>query len=95
MTVHEYPELRSGTVYDLTQTQDSIKDGDILVLPLEGIVGIFSDVCPIAITVEHGKFHKIKEGHEKAFRDEYPMEVREAEIIAINNGWNLALEPPF
>jgi hypothetical protein len=47
----------SKDAYDETQTEDSIRDGDVLIVPNEGIVGIMVEAWPVALTSEHGHFH--------------------------------------
>lgn len=49
----------SVTAYDLCQTEDDIKIGDVLYIPSEKIVG-FAGVWPIAITDNCGELHKVK-----------------------------------
>lgn len=65
--VHTFPD--SGTAYDATQTgqwyddaTDSpveVKDGDILVIPDEGVVGLCT-TWPVAVTANPGKLHAMK-----------------------------------
>lgn len=59
--VHYFDDTYDDTeyVYGVTQTNDSIKDGDILVVPSEEVVGIMMSAWPTAITVERGAFHSI------------------------------------
>lgn len=53
--IHTFEGLTSGEVYDLTQTDDSIKDGDVLVIPQNlaeshnGIVGILIEAWPTSV----------------------------------------------
>ena len=49
----------SATAYDLCQTEDDIRIGDVLFIPSEKIVG-FAGVWPIAITDNCGELHKVK-----------------------------------
>lgn len=55
--IHVYTSHDSGEVYDITQTDDTIRDGDILVVELESIVAILVQAWPTAITQEQGNFH--------------------------------------
>ena len=54
MTIHTFPD--TGLAYDACQCDDTIKDGDILLIEREGVVGI-ADTWPIAITEKHGVLH--------------------------------------
>lgn len=51
----------SGSGYDQTQTDDEIKNGDVLVIASEGVVGILMKAWPIAIVFDPetgpGAFH--------------------------------------
>jgi hypothetical protein len=49
----------SGDAYDITQTDDRVKDGDVLIVPSEGIVGVMVEAWPTAMTSENGQFHKL------------------------------------
>lgn len=53
----------SGEAYDLTQTDDNIKDGDVLVIPNEGIIGILFEAWPAAVVYSEdgpGKLHMVR-----------------------------------
>jgi hypothetical protein len=47
----------SAEAYDTIQTEDSIQDGDVLIVPNGGIVGILVEAWPVALTSESGAFH--------------------------------------
>ena len=55
-TVHRFPGLTSGEVYDQTQTDDSLNDGDVLVVEANeseghgGIVGILVEAWPMVVS---------------------------------------------
>lgn len=53
--VHEYNT--TAYAYDETQTNDDIRDGDVVIALHEGVVGILDQAWPFAITTEHGEFH--------------------------------------
>lgn len=59
MTVHIFAS--SDEAYDASQCLDSIHDGDILVIPTEGIAGWLHRAWPIAATRNTGAFHRINE----------------------------------
>lgn len=60
--VHTFESSREA--YDLTQTDDNIKDGDVLVIPAEGIIGILIEAWPAAFIYEEGygpgKLHPVR-----------------------------------
>lgn len=53
--VHRFPGFTSGSVYDLTQCDETIKDGDVLVVPANaaethgGLVGILVEAWPMVV----------------------------------------------
>lgn len=57
-TVHRYADSRDA--YDASQTYDTIKDGDVLVIEPESVVGILVSAWPVAVTSEPGCFHRLK-----------------------------------
>lgn len=55
-TIHTFAS--SGEAYDRSQTNDEIRDGDILSVPGECVVGILVEAWPTSISEEaHGAFH--------------------------------------
>ncbi len=52
----------TGDAYDYCQHDDTIKNGDILVVKDEGVVG-FAGTWPVAITTLHGNFHVVAPGY--------------------------------
>ena len=48
-TVRFDADVDSGEAYDWTQCSDKIKDGDVLIVPSEGIVGFLYRAWPVAI----------------------------------------------
>jgi hypothetical protein len=59
MQVHTHDSTQDA--YDACQTEDTHKDGDILHIPSEGVVGLV-DTWPLAVTVAHGELHTIRDG---------------------------------
>lgn len=57
--VHEFS--RTGFAYDACQCDEQIQDGDILLIPNEGVVGV-ADTWPVAVTEERGCLHALKDG---------------------------------
>ena len=52
----------SGDAYDMTQCDEDLKTGDVLLIPSEKVVGI-TYTWPLAITKEMGPLHGVEEGH--------------------------------
>lgn len=52
----------TGEAYDDTQTRDDIRDGDVLLIPSEGVVGFLNAAWPVAVTEAHGALHTLKGG---------------------------------
>lgn len=95
----------SGEAYDLTQTDDGIKDGDVLVIPDEGIIGILIEAWPAAIIYQEGygpgKLHMVRwdvflnSRPEKDYTDSIRLAVNVAEADADITGnvhWATARE---
>ena len=70
--------------YDETQTNDSIKDGDILVDPDAGAVGFLAGAWPVAVTQAKGEFHGIMDPGQ--LRAEYPDSIDQAIAEASERG---------
>lgn len=49
----------TADAYTATQTDDSIRDGDVLVIESEKVAGFLCAAWPIAVTEEHGEFHTL------------------------------------
>lgn len=61
ITVHDFEGRPSGEVYDLTQTDDSIKDGDVINLG-NGNVAILMNAWPTVVVGEIEHFHRLVSG---------------------------------
>lgn len=48
----------TGAAYNATQTNPDIRDGDVLIVPSEGVAGIMFKAWPIALTTQHGHFQQ-------------------------------------
>jgi hypothetical protein len=55
--VHAFESTRDA--YDAVNSDDSIHDGDVLVVARESVVGVAVSAWPTAITPEHGAFHTL------------------------------------
>lgn len=56
MNVHQFGD--TGQAYDACQCCDFIKDGDLLVIESERVVGV-ADTWPFAVTKACGKLHEV------------------------------------
>jgi hypothetical protein len=52
----------TGEAYDASQCDDAIRDGDVLSVPSEGVVGVLVGAWPVAITAQRGCFHRHADG---------------------------------
>lgn len=91
MQVHTFENKSSREVYDLTQTDEGIKNGDVLVIPNEKIVGIL-DEWPVAITDNIGPFHIVCR---EEIEERYEESVIKALTICHANNWIVYWELPF
>jgi hypothetical protein len=55
--VHRFDDTREA--YDATQWNDEIRDGDVLVIASEKVVGFLNKAWPVALTVRHGELHTL------------------------------------
>lgn len=80
----------TGEAYDAVQTMDEINDGDILLIPDEGVVGI-AWTWPIAITKECGELHQANEGMLYNVLQENGIggNISQAMILARSKGYEL------
>lgn len=63
--------VTTGEAYDMTQCYDEIKDGDVLHVLAEGVVGVMVKAWPVAVSEIHGAFHGL---------------ASEIDIVEIENG---------
>ena len=54
VTWHQFDSTEEA--YDACQCDDAVKNGDVLHIPTEGVVGI-ADTWPCAVTVDKGDLH--------------------------------------
>lgn len=54
MIIHEFET--TGEAYDACQCDETIRDGDVLLIKSEGVVGL-AHAWPCAVTVETGELH--------------------------------------
>ncbi|EFL21882.1 LigA protein [Streptomyces himastatinicus ATCC 53653] len=78
--------------YNATQCRDDIRDGDVLIIEREGVVGFLRSAWPAAITAEHGELHSV-DGDPRTLDDgRYAASIEDAEQIAREHGFALATE---
>ncbi|MEU5343018.1 hypothetical protein AB0H18_19640 [Streptomyces sp. NPDC020766] len=86
--VHRFDS--TGSAYNATQCRDDIRDGDVLVVEHEGVVGFLRSAWPAAITAKYGELHII-EGDPRTLDDgRYIASIEAAEKIASEHGFALA-----
>lgn len=61
MQVHMFDD--TGEAYDICQCDERLKEGDVLLIPDEKVVGIVH-CWPIAVTKECGHLHSVKPNEE-------------------------------
>lgn len=67
--VHRFDS--TGEAYGASQCDDDIKDGDVLVVTSERVVGVLCKAWPVAVTEARGSFHTLKQGTEPVTWDTY------------------------
>jgi len=78
--------------YNMTQCRDDIRDGDVLIIEREGVVGFLRSAWPAALTTAHGELHRI-EGDPRTIDDgRYAASVEAAEQAARELEFPLAAE---
>lgn len=55
--LHVHTFTSSGEAYDASQCRNDIRDGDVLSVPSERVVGILIEAWPTAISENPGAFH--------------------------------------
>lgn len=74
----------SGEAYDDSQCFDEIADGDLLVIPSEGVIGILVKAWPTATTPEAGVFHLPSKPWSRIEEGRYKEIANLAVIIAVS-----------
>lgn len=87
----------TGEAYDATQCDENIKNGDILVVRSECVVGL-ADTWPVAVTHHHGAFHVLTDGNFGTYRHQFgsnagelvftDQQVELAKAVAAGLGFN-------
>lgn len=84
--VHRFDGTTAGA-YDATQCRDDIRDGDVLVVKAEGVVGFLAAAWPVAITEARGEFHGLKVPAREYEDGRYAASAERAEQIADELGF--------
>jgi len=86
--VHVFPD--TVMCYNDTQVREDIKDGDVLVVPSDEIVGILVEAWPTAITAHYGELHRFAPWFMKTVASQrYRRSLRVALRLAGEAGWEL------
>ncbi|WP_432001764.1 hypothetical protein [Streptomyces sioyaensis] len=83
---------RTSTAYNATQCRGDIRDGDVLVIEREQVVGFLRSAWPGAITAAHGELHTFTADPPKIDDGRYATSVDLAEQVARDLGAPLAIE---
>jgi hypothetical protein len=81
----------TGEAYDACQCSDDIANGDTLLIPSEGVVGI-ADTWPVAVTFAFGKLHAPGEGYTVGAAlegREAAAGIHHAKVIAEQHGFEI------
>jgi hypothetical protein len=88
MTAHYFDS--SGEAYDACQCDETIQNGDVLVIASERIVGL-AHTWPVTVTADHGALHKLNSGWTLTEGHEAFLESQVLEAVAIANALGLPL----
>lgn len=87
--VHHFTD--SSTAYDVCMSSENVKDGDVLLIASEGVIGVLTNAHPVALTEAHGELHpmvpryKIREMNGGRFAASADL----AQFTADQMGWSL------
>ncbi|MGF0176700.1 hypothetical protein ACQF36_41480 [Streptomyces sp. Marseille-Q5077] len=88
---HEFSS--TGIAYNHTQSCDGLRDGDVLVIKAEQVVGILVGAYPAAITKTNGDLHTLTAPAREVEGGAYAASAEAAEQVARDLGFPLAGEP--
>ncbi|MGE9695932.1 hypothetical protein [Streptomyces sp. CH6] len=89
--VHTFESTQQA--YNATQCRDDVRDGDVLAIPSEGVVGFLRSAWPAAITAKTGELHGIIGDPRTIDGGDYVASVDRAEAVARELGAALAERP--
>ncbi|TPL42589.1 hypothetical protein [Mesorhizobium sp. B2-4-5] len=88
----------TGEAYDATQCDETIQNGDVLIIPDEKVVGL-ADTWPVAVTKQAGHLHSLADGNFETYHHEFgkdagkrvftDVQIRAAKAIAKEWGYEL------
>ena len=79
----------TGEAYDACQCDENIREGDVLVIESEKVVGV-AHTWPCAVTCESGKLHHLAFGYAaEEVSAAFAIGFAEAQHIASGRGWPL------
>jgi len=78
----------TGAAYDAAMSDDTIQTGDVLVITGEGVIGL-ADTWPVAVTLEAGQLHHVRDGLTLEGYGFDPDSVDKAEHVAARYGFPL------
>ncbi|MFK0106464.1 hypothetical protein [Streptomyces sp. NPDC091217] len=91
-TVFRFDSTREA--YDATQCRDDIRDGDVLVVESEKVIGFLDAAWPIAITEAHGEFHRLTTPAGQHKDGRFAVSADLAQWVAKQCGFPLAVKNP-
>ncbi|MFI5686773.1 hypothetical protein [Streptomyces sp. NPDC051636] len=86
--VHRFHSTREA--YDATQTRDHIRDGDVLVIEREQVVGFLRSAWPTAITEARGELHGLTVPAHEYEQGRYAASAARAAQLAAEHGFVVA-----
>lgn len=90
--VHRFDSTREA--YDATQCREDIRDGDLLVVASEQVVGLLDEAWPVAFTEAHGEFHGPLAVAPREYKDgRYALSVDLIEAVAAAFGFPMRTAP--
>ncbi len=89
--VHRFGD--TWDAYNATQCRDDIRDGDVLVVESERVVGFLDAAWPVAITKAHGEFHHLTIPAREHKDGRFTASADLAEWLAAKLGFELAAQP--
>lgn len=96
MKTHLFLLESTGEVYDQSQCDDAIHDGDIFVVEKERVVAVMVEAWPVAVTQNIGEFHQLTPEADETKLEvspyqgetrDYSPSFKTARTIAIQAGW--------
>lgn len=78
----------TGAAYDAAMSDDRIRKGDVLVVKSEEVVGL-ADTWPVAVTLEAGQLHHVRDDLTLEGYGFEPESVDQAEHVAARYGFPL------